>query len=136
MIGTASTGNHDRLAALGAEPVEYGDGLTGRVRELAPEGVDVVADFVGGVLDVTTAVLAQGGVHASIADPDVLGAGGEWIWVRPDGQALAELRDLARRGSLQVPVAQVFPLHRLAEAYQLSSQGHVPGKIAVEVTTG
>ena len=58
VIGTASAGNHDRLRELGAEPVEYGDGVVDRVRALAPDGVDVVADFVGGVLETTQAVLA------------------------------------------------------------------------------
>ena len=40
VIGTASAANHDYLRSLGAEPVVYGDGLAGRVRELAPDGVD------------------------------------------------------------------------------------------------
>lgn len=47
VIGTASARNHDRLRELGCEPVEYGDGLADRVRALAPDGVTVVADFVG-----------------------------------------------------------------------------------------
>ena len=66
------------LGALGAEPVTYGEGLTDRVRALAPDGVDVVADFVGGVVDVTTAVLREAGRHASVADPAVLEVGGQW----------------------------------------------------------
>ena len=44
VIGTASKRNHERLRGLGAEPVEYGEGLVGRVREHAPEGVDLVVD--------------------------------------------------------------------------------------------
>jgi len=53
--------------------------------------VDVVADFIGGVLDVTTAVWRRGGRHASVADPAVLESGDEWIWVRPDGAELGAL---------------------------------------------
>ena len=56
VIGTASEANHDYLRALGAEPVVYGEGLPERVRELAPEGVDVVVDLVGGVVEQTLAV--------------------------------------------------------------------------------
>jgi NADPH:quinone reductase-like Zn-dependent oxidoreductase len=48
VIGTASEQNHDYLRGLGAEPVVYGDGLVDRVRDLAPNGVDVALDFVGG----------------------------------------------------------------------------------------
>ena len=134
VIGTASAGNHGRLRELGAEPVEYGDGLADRVRALAPEGVDVVADYVGGVLDVTTAVLAEGGRHASVADPDVVGAGGQWMWVRPDAADLARLGELVEAGDLTVPVAGTFPIEETADAYRLSQGGHVHGKIAIRVS--
>ncbi|MGW7097954.1 NADP-dependent oxidoreductase [Streptomyces sp. NPDC054838] len=133
VIGTASPRNHDRLRELGCEPVAYGDGLAGRVRELAPEGVTVVADFVGGVLDVTRAVLADGGRHASIADHTVLGAGGQWMWVRPVASDLTELGRLADSGLLTVPVAETFPLAELAAAFELSQAGHTAGKIVIEL---
>ncbi|MFJ3910780.1 NADP-dependent oxidoreductase [Streptomyces vinaceus] len=133
VIGTASPRNHDRLRVLGCEPVEYGEGLVDRVRALAPDGVTVAADFVGGVLDVTQAVLAEGGRHASIADPTVLGAGGQWMWVRPDAEGLAELGRLADAGQLKVTVAKTFPLAQLAEAFELSQTGRTAGKIVLEV---
>ncbi|WSP43414.1 NADP-dependent oxidoreductase [Streptomyces sp. NBC_01244] len=133
VIGTASARNHDRLRELGCEPVEYGDGLADRVRALAPDGVTVVADFVGGVLDTTLAVLAEGGRHASIADHAVLGAGGQWMWVRPVGADLAELGRLADAGQLTVTVAETFPLAELAAAFELSREGHTAGKIVLEV---
>ncbi|WP_345702110.1 NADP-dependent oxidoreductase [Kitasatospora terrestris] len=131
VIGTASPRNHERLRALGCEPVEYGDGLADRVRALAPDGVTVVADFVGGVLDSTLAVLADGGRHASIADHTVLGAGGQWMWVRPDGADLAELGRLADAGRLTVDVAATFPLADLPAAFALSQEGHTAGKIVI-----
>ncbi|NEE05252.1 zinc-binding dehydrogenase, partial [Streptomyces sp. SID7499] len=34
VIGTASPRNHEHLRSLGAEPVEYGEGLVDRLREL------------------------------------------------------------------------------------------------------
>jgi NADPH:quinone reductase-like Zn-dependent oxidoreductase len=134
VIGTASERSHARLRELGAEPVTYGDGLADRVRSLAPGGVDAVADFVGGVLDVTRAVLADGGRHASIADPGALDAGGSYVWVRPDGVELAQLGDLADAGDLQVPVDRVFPLEALADAFRHSAQGHAAGKVVVRVS--
>ncbi len=134
VIGTASEKNHDMLRELGAEPVTYGDGLADRVRELAPEGVDVVADFVGGVVDVTTAVLAEGGRHGSIADPEVLGSGGQWMWVRPDTEDLTHLSRLVDDGRLSVEVAEVFPFEKAADAFTLSKDGHTSGKIVVVVS--
>jgi len=47
VIGTASPANHDYLRSLGAEPVAYGEGLAGRVRALAPGGVDAALDVAG-----------------------------------------------------------------------------------------
>ncbi len=134
VIGTASAANHEFLRELGAEPVEYAGDLAGRVRELAPEGVDVVVDFVGGVGDVTRAVLAEGGRHGSIADGSVAEDGGLYAWVRPDAADLEALVDLVDRGDVTVPVAEVFPLERVADAFALSQGGHVRGKIAISVS--
>ncbi|MEU6865752.1 NADP-dependent oxidoreductase [Streptomyces sp. NPDC046876] len=133
VIGTASPRNHDRLRELGCEPVQYGEGLVDRVRTLAPDGVTVAADFAGGVLDVTREVLAEGGRHASIADHTVLGAGGQWMWVRPLGSDLAELGRLADAGQLKVTVAKTFPLSELADAFALNQEGHTAGKIVIEL---
>ncbi|MEU4114179.1 NADP-dependent oxidoreductase [Kitasatospora sp. NPDC028055] len=131
VIGTASERNHDFVRKLGAEPVTYGEGLAERVRALAPGGVSTVADFVGGQLETTLAVLADGGRHVSVADPAVTQHGGAWIWVRPDGAALAELAALADRGALTVEVAQTFPLERTADAFDASRTGHTRGKLVI-----
>ena len=50
VIGIASPASHEYLRSLGAEPVAYGDGLAGRVRALAPDGVDVALDVAGSVV--------------------------------------------------------------------------------------
>jgi len=135
VVASASEPNHEFLRSLGAdETVAYGDLAVDRIRAVAPDGVDVVADFVGGVLDVTTAVLAVGGRHASVADADALGAGGSWFWVRPDAAGLETLADLADTGALRVPIAEVLPLESLAEAFTLSRGGHVRGKLVLSVS--
>ncbi|OLT09985.1 alcohol dehydrogenase [Kocuria sp. CNJ-770] len=133
VIGTASETNHDYLRGLGAEPVVYGDGLPERVRELAPEGVDVVVDLVGGVVEQTLAVLKDGGRHASVADDAVEAHGGTWMWVRPSAEDLTELSRLVDRGALRIELARSMPLAEAAEAYRLSQEGHVRGKIAVRM---
>jgi NADPH:quinone reductase-like Zn-dependent oxidoreductase len=131
VIGTASAANHEFLRDLGAEPVAYGEGLAERVRALAPEGVDAVADFVGGQLDTTLAVLAPGGRHASIADGSVGEHGGHVVWVRPLGSETARLAELADEGRLSVEVARTFGLEQVGEAFALSRQGHTRGKIVI-----
>jgi NADPH:quinone reductase-like Zn-dependent oxidoreductase len=131
VIGTASPANHEFLRGLGAEPVEYGEGLAERVRALAPEGVDAVADFVGGQLATTLAVLREGGRHASVAEAGVAEHGGSWVWVRPDGAAMAELAQLADEGKLTVEVAETFGLDRVADAFRASQTGRTRGKLVI-----
>jgi len=133
VIATASEKNHDFLRSLGAEPVAYGEGLADRVRALRPNGVDVVADFVGENLDATLAVLAEGGRHASIADSDVEQHGGDWMWVNPVGADLQALADLVDSRNLRVEVAEVFPLEKAADAFRSNMEGHTRGKIIVAV---
>src|SRR5665811_994180 len=120
VIATASPTNHEFLSDLGATPVA--------------DGVGVVADFVGGVREVTMAVLAVGGRHASIADSTVLETGGSWFWVRPSAEGLAELGRMADAGQLRVPVADVLPLEELPAAFARSREAHVRGKLVISVS--
>lgn len=131
VIGTASQRNHDFLRGLGAEPVTYGDGLAERIGAVAPEGVDAVADFAGGQLGVTSAVLAGGGRHASIADGAVEAHGGRLVWVRPDATETARLAALAADGALTVEVSATYGLDEVAQAFAASREGHVRGKIVI-----
>ncbi|MGA7688586.1 MAG: NADP-dependent oxidoreductase [Jiangellales bacterium] len=134
VVATASPANHEFLAELGATPVAYGEGVVQRVRAVAPDGVDVVADFVGGVREVTMAVLADHGRHASIADGSVLETGGSWFWVRPSAAGLVELGRLADAGDLHVPVANILPLEQLPAAFTRSRGGHVRGKLVIAIS--
>ncbi|MFB8829241.1 zinc-binding dehydrogenase [Azotobacter sp. CWF10] len=109
---------------------------SGRARARAGAGgVDVVADFVGGVREQTLAVLRQGSRrHGSIIDDSVREAGGLYVWVRPSGQDLQVLADMAAGGRLEIPVARVFPLEQAADALRLNQTGHVRGKVIVRVS--
>lgn len=134
VIGTASAANHDFLRVMGATPVEYGEGLVGRVRELAPQGVDAVFDAAGrGALP--DSIELRGGTTdriVTIADQDAAkhgvafsGGGGR------SKEQLAEHARLAADGALRVPVAQALPLGDAAEAQRLSEAGHVRGKLVL-----
>jgi len=135
VIGTASEANHDYLRSLGVEPVEYGEGLAERVRDLAPGGVDVALDYVGGdAVAVSATVLAPGGTIASITDPAARDEhGGHYVWVRPSTEDLEEVGAMIDEASITVEVAQVFDLEHAADAHRASETGHVRGKIVVEV---
>lgn len=134
VIGTASSANHDKLAAVGVTPVAHGDGLADRIAEVAPDGVDAVADLVGGVLDVSLDVLRDGGRLASVADPTVEEHGGRWVWVRPDGERLARLLAEVAEGRLRVDIDRTLPLEQVPEAFALSREGGARGKLVITVS--
>lgn len=135
VIGTASERNHEFLRGLGAEPVTYGDGLADRVRALAPHGVDVALDYVGGdAVDVSAAVLSGGGTVASITDARARTEhGGHYVWVRPSTSDLEALAGLIDDGSVSVEVGQVFDLADAADAHRANESGHARGKVVVRV---
>jgi NADPH:quinone reductase-like Zn-dependent oxidoreductase len=139
-IGTASERNHDFVRSLGAAAViDYRGGrVADAVRELHPDGVDAVFDIVGGEHQADArAALREGGRMVSIVDPQVVeaadGIQGFYVFVRPDG---ASLRELARRfdaGELRAEIAETFPLERAPDAHRLLEEGHVRGKLVIEV---
>lgn len=133
VIGTASVRNHDHLRALGVEPVEYGEALVEQVGELAPEGVDVALDLVGGgALDQSDGLLADAGRVGSIADgAGALARGGAYVFVRPSSAGLAELAGLIDAGQLSVDVAGTYPLDQAVAAYERLQEGHVRGKLVL-----
>ena len=134
VIGTASARNHEKLQAIGVTPVTYGEGLVDRVREIAPDGVSTVADFVGGVREDTLALLTEGGRHVSIADPSVEEAGGRWVWVRPDAPRLRTLLEKVAAGALEVPIDRRFALADAAAALEISKAGTANGKLLIDAT--
>jgi len=142
VIGTASERHHDRLRGYGVVPVEYGDGLADRVRDLAPGGVDVALDTVGTdeAVDVSVALVADRHRIATIAAfgraPE---AGIQLLGGAPGADPGDDIRfrgrlvltDLVRRGRLRVEVARAFPLAEAAEAHRLVASGHAGGKVVL-----
>jgi NADPH:quinone reductase-like Zn-dependent oxidoreductase len=132
VFATASPAKHDFVRELGAtEVVDYSDG---GVAEAVGE-VDAVFDIVGGDAQADAlAALRDGGRAVSIVDPSVRERpGGSYVFVQPNG---ASLRELARRydaGELRVEIAETFPLDRAADAHRLVEEGHVRGKVVIEV---
>ncbi|MFF3349287.1 NADP-dependent oxidoreductase [Streptomyces sp. NPDC002779] len=135
VIGTASERNHAYLRSLGAEPAVYGDGLAERVRALAPEGVDVVLDAVGG--EAVQASLELVPDRSRIGTTVDQKAADEHGIVRLRGARsagiLAELAELAAAGDLVLPVSSAHALTAAAEAHREVEGGHVRGKVVLTV---
>ncbi len=133
VVGTASPANHDYLRGLGAEPVGYGAGLVPAALALSPGGFDVILDYVGGEAMATVGeLLSPGGRVVSITDARARDEfGGQYVWVRPNRDDLAELAGLAATGELRVELARVYDFERVAEAFAALEGGHTRGKIVV-----
>ncbi|GAA2952693.1 NADP-dependent oxidoreductase [Microbacterium schleiferi] len=132
VIGSASAANHDFLRSLGVEPVEYGEGLADRVRELG--AVTAVMDCHGrDALDagINLGVPVDRMVAiAAYAALDELGVHN----VERDARTPENLRALAEdiaAGRIVFPVVATYPLDEVVEAFQALESSHEPGKIVI-----
>lgn len=140
VVGTASPGRFDVVRGFGGEPVAYGDGLEQRVRDAAPDGVDVALDAIGTdeAVDVSLALVADRRRIVTIAakpraDRDgFIALGG----ASPDSAAFRDsvrprLIELAGSGQLVVPVARTYPLEDAPAAVAELMGRHPGGKLAL-----
>ncbi|MFC8128281.1 NADP-dependent oxidoreductase [Streptomyces sp. NPDC057302] len=137
VIGTGSPANHDYLRSLGAEPVAYGEGLVGRVRALAPDGVDLALDVAGSGVLPELMDLAGGPEHV-VTLADFAGAQQHGVtFSRGDAgravHALGGIGELIESGRFSLPVARSFPLADIAQAHRVGEDGHVRGKLVLLV---
>jgi NADPH:quinone reductase-like Zn-dependent oxidoreductase len=142
VIGVASERNREYVLGLGAyEVIDYTQqDVVEAVRGFKPEGVDVVLDTIGGAsLDRAVDAVRDGGRLVSIAQPPTderfsrREIESTYVYVRPDGEQLEELAELAEAGRLVVELAEVLPLEQAARAHELSESGHVRGKLVLRV---
>jgi NADPH:quinone reductase-like Zn-dependent oxidoreductase len=132
VIGTGSAASADHLRSLGAEPVTYGDGLTDRVRALAPEGITAALDLHG--VDTVHAARELGVPDARIC---TIAAQIEGVPAANGANAapgaLEEIAALIAAGRLRVPVAATFPIDEIRRATELQADRHVRGKIVIDL---
>jgi len=136
VIGTARADNHDYLKALGAVPVEYGQGLIDRLKDLAPDGVDAALDCgAGGFVKQILQILPVERV-VTVSDFEAIALGVQLA----NGDPLALFADsfqsalpLAAEGRFATEIAAEIPLTELAAAHNMSQAGHLRGKILVRI---
>lgn len=137
VLGIAGPANDDWLANHGAIPVNYGDGLAERLRAASPTGrVDAFLDLFGdGYVRIAVEEL---GVAPERVDTVIDFEAVETYGVKVEGSAaastadvLAELAALIASGDLEVPIAAVFPLAEVREAFRTLEERHSRGKIVL-----
>jgi NADPH:quinone reductase-like Zn-dependent oxidoreductase len=135
VIGLASESNHQWLTDHGVIPVRYGDGVAERIQEAGNGKVDAFIDTFGnGYVDLAIDL----GVQPDRIDTIIDLAAAQKYGVKTDGNAaaasaavLAELAKLIAAGELDVPIARVYPLDQVREAYRELEQRHTRGKIVL-----
>jgi NADPH:quinone reductase-like Zn-dependent oxidoreductase len=137
VIGLASERNHQWLKDHGAVAVTYGDGVEDRIRAASGGGkVDAFIDtFGGGYVELALAL----GVDRERIDTIIDFAAAEKYGVKAEGnsaaataEVLGELADLMAAGRLEIPIAKVYPLAEVQEAYRDLEQRHTQGKIVLK----
>jgi len=135
VIGVAGPDNHEWLAGHGVIPVAHGAGVTERIRAAAAGRVDAFVDaFGGGYVEVALEL----GVRPDRIDTIADFAAAEKYGVKAEGNAeagtaevIAELAGLIAKGALEVPIAKVYPLAEVRDAYRELEQRHTRGKIVL-----
>ena len=134
-LGIASAANAGRLRAIGVEPVVYGEGLADRLRSLAPQGIDVFIDTHG---DGSVDLAADLGVPPDRIDTIIDFAAAQRYGAKTDASpqastpdVLATMAEHVAWGRLTMPIAAIYPLEQVRDAYAELVGGHVYGKIVL-----
>jgi NADPH:quinone reductase-like Zn-dependent oxidoreductase len=136
VIGLAGAANHQWLTDHGVIPIAYGDGVEERIRSASGGTVDAFVDtFGGGYVELALKL----GVPATRIDTIIDFAAAAKYGVMTEGsqaaanaEVLGELAGLLASGRLEIPIAKVYPLAEVRDAYRELEQRHTRGKIVLE----
>lgn len=139
----SSQRHHTRLSGYGSflNADRADTDVLGHLRTALPEGIDAMADLVGGQASQKfLGLVRDGGQIAAIATPDLAldslldrNLTFHGVLVRNDGAQTRRLSALVNSGKLQSYVAAAFPLTQAADAHRLLESGGAGGKIVLEL---
>jgi len=135
VLGLASEHHHAWLEQHGVIPITYGEGVEARIRDAAGGPVDAFIDtFGGGYVELAINL----GVAPDRIDTIADRAGAAKYGVKTAGNAdaasadvLRELASLVDKGLLEVPIAKVYPLDAVQDAFRELEERHTIGKIVL-----
>lgn len=135
VIGIASSARQQWLTDHGAIPVAYGDGLADRIRSASNGQLDAFIDTFGGDY---VELAVQLGVEPQRINTIINFSAVQKYRIKAEGSAeaasaevLAELATLLGQGMLEIPIARVYPLAEVREAYRELEEHHTLGKIVL-----
>lgn len=139
---TASQKNHDYVKGLGADVIiDYQrDNFVEKIRELNPDGIDVVFDTLGKeTYAASFKVLKPKGCIVSLLEQpnDQLASQFNvkalYVFVMPNGQELQQIADLISQEKVKPPEIFQMPLDQAGEAQEQVRTGHIRGKIVLAI---
>ncbi|OXM69504.1 NADP-dependent oxidoreductase [Amycolatopsis vastitatis] len=135
VVAVASAADEAPVRGFGADEfVPRGPSLGDRVRALGPGGVDAALDTALLGLEALDAVRGGGefvAFAAGAAPIPLRGVKVSSVWIRADGERLAELSRLAEKGVLPLRVAEVLPLSEAAAAHERLAAGGLRGRLVL-----
>ncbi|SEB20764.1 MULTISPECIES: NADP-dependent oxidoreductase [unclassified Mycobacterium] len=139
VIGTCGEANDDLLTSLGIRPVRYGDGLSDRLKAMAPNGIDAFIDTYGaGNVALAINLRVEPGRINTLIDHDAVRRFAVHSEAQEEAdtpEIWAELADLVARGDITVPIAAVYDLttEQVRQAYRDVGSRHVSGKRVLRI---
>lgn len=139
VLGIAGASNDDWLTHHGVTPVNYGDDLAARLRAASPTGrINAFLDLFGG--GYVQLAVEELNVAPERVDTIIDFAAVQRYGVKVEGTAaassaavLAELASLIAAGDLDVPIAKVFAIDDVRQAYQELEERHTRGKLVLRM---
>lgn len=133
VLGTGSESKRDIVESTGAILVPYGEALLSRLREVAPDGVDLILDLVGGDALREVAELVTSPTRIiSAADPSTATELGGAALERTT-EEMAKITSVIEYGLVNPHVTALYPLAHSGEAIAVVEDGHATGKIVIEM---
>jgi NADPH:quinone reductase-like Zn-dependent oxidoreductase len=137
VIGIAGEANADWLRSVGVTPVAYGDGLEGRLRQAAPSGIDAFIDtYGGGYVELAVNLKVDPARIDTVIDwaaAEKYGVKTEGSSAASDSSSLAFMASEVAWGRISMPVAAVYPLEAVKDAYTELAARHTRGKIVLSL---
>lgn len=135
VIGLAGPHNHQWLRDRGVVPVDYhGPGLADRIRSAAGSVEAFVDTFGGGYIDLGLELgVAPDRINTIIDFAAAKSRGARAVGgaTASTAEVLSELAGAMATGRLEVPIARVYPLDQVREAYRELARRHTRGKIVL-----
>ncbi len=136
VIGLAGEANHKWLTDRGVMPIVYGDGVEDRIRAASGGRVDAFIDtFGGGYVELALKLAIPKDRIDTIIDFAAAAKHGvktEGSQQAASAEVLAQLAGQMAAGRLEIPIAKVYPLAEVRDAYRELEQRHTRGKIVLE----